>query len=143
MISFFDFVDNFIFYFLSDFDFMQRIYGYFNTDFLDNNNLYRLYKYLIIFIILSVFSKIFRKKYKYYDFMMRILAYGLFIMAVWAKYPFFGERFAAPCWLSLIFLLPLTIKLSNNKIYRIIIYLLLLFITLNSYISNLTLIEFY
>lgn len=141
LIGLFDIANNIIINLFSDFEIMQRVAVYLNSEFLDNNNLYRLYKYLMIFLFLGTFNKILRKEYRYYDLMMVILGYGLFIMSIWSKYPFFGERFAAPCWISLIFLLPLIIELSNNKIYKMIITLLIIGLAINSYISNLGLIS--
>ena len=139
LIGLFDIANNIIINLFSDFEIMQRVAVYLNSEFLDNSNLYRLYKYLMIFLFLGMFNKILRKEYRYYDLMMVILGYGLFIMSIWSKYPFFGERFAAPCWISLIFLLPLIIELSNNKIYKMIITLLIIGLAINSYISNLIL----
>lgn len=141
LIGLFDIANNIIINLFSDFEIMQRVVVYLNSEFLDNSNLYRLYKYLMIFLFLGMFNKILRKEYRYYDLMMVILGYGLFIMSIWSKYPFFGERFAAPCWISLIFLLPLIIELSNNKIYKMIITLLIIGLAINSYISNLGLIS--
>lgn len=141
LIGLFDIANNIIINLFSDFEIMQRVAVYLNSEFLDNSNLYRLYKYLMIFLFLGMFNKILRKEYRYYDLMMVILGYGLFIMSIWSKYPFFGERFAAPCWISLIFLLPLIIELSNNKIYKMIITLLIIGLAINSYISNLGLIS--
>lgn len=141
LIELFDIANNIIINLFSDFEIMQRVAVYLNSEFLDNSNLYRLYKYLMIFLFLGMFNKILRKEYRYYDLMMVILGYGLFIMSIWSKYPFFGERFAAPCWISLIFLLPLIIELSNNKIYKMIITLLIIGLAINSYISNLGLIS--
>lgn len=141
LIGLFDIANNIIINLFSNLEIMQRVLSYLNSEFLDNSNLYRLYKYLMIFLFLGMFNKILRKKYIYYDLMMVILGYGLFIMSIWSKYPFFGERFAAPCWISLIFLLPTIIELSNNKIYKMIMILLIIGLAINSYISNLGLIS--
>lgn len=140
LIGLFDLSNNIINLF-SNFEIAQRLLVYLNSEFLRNNNLYRLYKYLIVFLFLGIFNKSLRKKYRYYDIMMVVFGYGLFIMTIWAAYPFFGERFAAPCWISLIYLLPIIMLLSNNKIYKIIVMLLIIGLVINSYIANLGLIS--
>lgn len=88
LIGLFDIANNIIINLFSDFEIMQRVAVYLNSEFLDNSNLYRLYKYLMIFLFLGMFNKILRKEYRYYDLMMVILGYGLFIMSIWSKYPF-------------------------------------------------------
>lgn len=141
LIGLFDIANNIIINLFSNFEIMQRILVYLNSVYLSDSNLYRLYKYLIVFLFLGIFNKSLRKKYRYYDIMMVIFGYGLFIMTIWSAYPFFGERFAAPCWISLIYLLPTIMLLLNNKIYKIIVLLLIIGLVINSYISNLGLIS--
>lgn len=141
LMGLFDIANNIIINLFGNFEIMQRVLVYLNSEYLDVNDLNRLYKYLIVFLFLGIFNKSLRKKYRYYDIMMVIFGYGLFIMSIWSKYSFFGERFAAPCWISLIYLLPTIILLLNNRIYKMIVLLLIIGLVINSYISNLGLIS--
>ena len=74
---------------------------------------------------------------KYYDIFMTMLAFGLIFMAFWHAYPFFGDRFAAPMWSSLIFLLPGACLLYENKIYKLCCGWIVLLIAIKVFSSNL------
>jgi len=136
-----DIVDTILFRFFPDYDFMNRLLLYLNSEFLVDNNLNRFYKYVVLFYLLGMFNNILRMKYKLYDLMMVIFGCGLIFMAAWHEYPFFGDRFASPLWISISFLLPVMIGISNNKWYKILAVLIIVIVAVNSFINNLGLIN--
>lgn len=132
-----DFADNILFYYFGNAEVMARLMVYMNSSYLNESDMTRFYEYLIVFVVFLLFNPWMRQKIKYYDIFMTMLALGLIFMAFWHAYPFFGDRFAAPMWSSLIFLLPGACLLYENKIYKLCCGGIVLLIAIKVFSSHL------
>lgn len=133
-------LDNFLLNLMPDADFMKRILVYMNSIYLQESDNTRFIKYSILFYILFLFKDVLRSKYKLYDVMMIIFSYGLFLNAALVQYPFFADRFAAPAWGVIAYLLPSCIDISKNIIWKVIAFTGIIILSISIFYSNLALI---
>lgn len=138
-----DVINNFLFVFFRDGPAMQRILVYLNSVYLQNDSLTRFYEYFIVFLFFISLNTVFRSRMKNFDIMMVVFSVGLIFMAMWHEYPFIGDRFAVPMWVSLIFLLPSICLLSSNIVYRLCSYMVIVVIAVKIFTSNLGLLVNY